>query len=136
MKTVFYMSKDLMRLSVFDKAQKVREFLKNAFQEHEDEQIMDMLCHVAHFQYDDRKRALTEDEMVMYKLLVTNGYNPQACYKWLLATIIPEDLKKRVDNKRITYKQAMRMKANVRKRLEAEAGLKILMMTRELIRSL
>lgn len=130
------MEENKPNLDFFVKIKKARELIESNFPDVVGDTLMTWLCHIGHYHYDKKKRMLSERELVLYDLLLRNGYNPSTVYKWFLITKVPEDILGRIRRQEISQKQALRMACNRRHLKEVNLGLQLMEAARAVIRTL
>jgi len=81
-------------------------------------------------------RKLTNNESILYEFLLRNNLNPSTCYRWFIATRVPEDVKDMLCKGKLSIKKAMQISANRRRVKESNKGLLMMEELRTIMRGL
>ena len=127
------MRADWKNKSVFEKSSILTSFLLGKIDGLKAEEIVLSLCHVAKSYYGYRKEPLTEKEMLVYDLLLREDIKPETAYEWVLATKGDDEVKKKLESKEISQKQAIRLTRNNEEMLRVNKSLSILKECRKLL---
>ncbi len=111
--------------SYVDKIKIVREMILKEMPQLEKENLRGMFSHIAHYHYK-KSLIVTETEMQLYDLLLKNQLNPNTVYKWLLLSKMSTDLKRSVNQGKLTQKQALRLNAERKQKKSINVGLQII----------
>jgi hypothetical protein len=138
--------------SMFEKVREIKQKLKRALPEIEDNRLISMLGHCRRYyegslyygrrttdktEKKQRKQLdLTQMERVLYDFLLRNNLNPSTTYRWFLATRVPDDIKDKLAKKQISYRKAMQISYNRKRVRESNIGLLMLEEMRIIVRGL
>ena len=86
----------------------VRKLIVKEMPELEHKELRGMLSHIAHYHYK-KHLEVSEEEIQLYDLLLKNQLNPNTVYRWLLLSRINNDLKRSINQGKLTQKQALRL---------------------------
>lgn len=137
------------KINIFDKVHHIKKDLKVLLPEIEEDKLLSMFSHMRAY-YEgklhygrrsnpanwSRKKELTEAEKIIYDYLLKNKLNPSTTYRWFLATRVPEDIKDKLKQGRLSYKKALEISANRRRKRESNTGLLMMEEINNVIRSL
>lgn len=91
--------------NTLEKLEAFVKLAKTVIPEATDEEIYRMGDHLARFQNRERS-VLSDNEKVLYDLCVRNSINPTVLRVWIRCNRLPEDLKVKIRQNRITLKKA------------------------------
>jgi hypothetical protein len=114
------------KVDIFVKVDQIKQDIKTIIPEIESDKLLPMMSHCKNYYYgklyygrkgkpNRKKRKLTHNEMVLYEYLLKNKLNPCTTYRWFLATRIPEDVKDKLRQGKISQRKAMEISANRKK---------------------
>lgn len=86
-------------MNVFEKVRKVREVVADVYPSLSDKELAGIVGFLSnHWHGKKRKRhvKLTKQQLMIYDLLIKNGYNPATVYKWFLLATAPGDVREQV----------------------------------------
>lgn len=135
------------KVNIFDKVNRIRKDLIILFPEIEPDRLLSMFSHCRRYyegklHYGRRTskekmpRNLSTSERILYDYLLKNNLNPSTTYRWFLATRVPEDIKQKLREGRISHKKAMQISANRRRVKESNSGLLMTEEINNIVRSL
>ncbi len=116
-----------------EKVSAIRHELERLFPESAVEDIMLMLGRCAHYYFGNRKH-LSERETVLYDFLRERGLNPNRVYRWFRLSIVPEDVRLRIQNGTLTERQALRLATNRRRQRDLSLRWRFMETARQAVR--
>jgi len=121
---------------IFIKADQLKYLLrKHVDQSLTPKQMLRILVHVKNYRLKFRT-SINNDEKKANDLLYSIGVTPRTAYEWIYATMMPEDLKKKVNDGKVPMKRAQELYKNRMKKEKACLGLQILEEARKIIEGL
>ena len=131
------MRQDIKHLNIFEKMDFVKTLLRNRFADIDDGYKMSIvLCRLAHYCNGSYKGELTEEERILFDLLLKENLNANTVYKWYLLTRSPADIKHKLRKGVISQKQAFRINANRKRVKELTIGLELMEEARAFVQGL
>ena len=120
--------------SIFDKVNEIKQDLKTLFPEVEDDGWIAIFSHCRNFyrgnlhygrrgSKTERPRELSEIEKQVYDYMLKHNLNPCTTYRWMLAVRIPQDIKTKLAQGRISHKKALHIAANRKRVKDSNQGL-------------
>lgn len=91
--------REVCEMNVFEKVKKVREVVGDVYPLLSVEELAGIVGFLSnHWHGKKRKRniKLTQQQLLIYDLLLKNGFNPATVYKWLLLATAPGDVREQV----------------------------------------
>ena len=140
---------DGKKINIFDRVNRIKKDIKSILPEIDGDRLLSMMSHCRRY-YEGklhygrrtdpknlkRVRELTANERILYEYLLKNNLNPSTTYRWFLATRVPEDIKQRLKDKKLSYKKAMQISANRKRARESNSGLLMMEEINNVVRSL
>lgn len=124
------------KIPIFDRINQIKSDLKELLPEIEENKFLSMLSHIRNFHYgnlhygrrntsgnEKRKRALTNNEKIVYDYLLKNNLNPSTTYRWFVACRLPSDIKEKLQKGQVSFKKAMLIADNRKKAKLSNQGL-------------
>jgi hypothetical protein len=122
------------KVCIFTKVRTIKEDLKALLPEVKDDGWIAIFSHCRNFyrgnlhygrrgSKTERPRELTEVEKQVYDYLLKNNLNPCTTYRWMLAVRIPDDIKTKLAQGRISHKKALHIAANRKRVKNSNQGL-------------
>lgn len=132
---------------IFDKVNEIRRGLKTLFPEVDDDGWIQTLSHCRnHYRGklywgrrtspNARKRELTAIERQVLDFLFKNNLNPCTTYRWFLATRIPDDIKTKLAEGKISHKKALLIASNRKSNADSSKALLMMEELRTLFRGI
>ncbi|MCF8012749.1 hypothetical protein K9K83_00060 [Candidatus Woesearchaeota archaeon] len=137
-------------MNVFDKVRKVKELIHKNLPEIKEDELIIMMSHCReHYEgnlyygrrtsnKEEKKRKptkkLTSIESHIYDLLLTHNVNPSTCYRWFLASRVPEDIMHKVERNNMTVAKAMELARNRKRIKENKQGWQMISMIKEIVK--
>lgn len=113
-------------INVFKKADEIKMITKRFLGEKlTPEEILSHLTRIKNYHYS-KDRKILDEEIPLYKYLLTNGYNLMTIIFWVKSTMLPEDIRNKISKGLLTPLQAVHVKTNLDKRKKANLGLEII----------
>jgi len=66
-----------------------------------------LMSRLAHYQYNRKKMMLVGNDRFLFDFLMKNSFNPFTVYKWLLLEKLPEDIKYRLKQNKLSQRKAV-----------------------------
>lgn len=113
---------------IFIQAEKIKQIVKAKLgSDLRGEEILHHLCRIKNHHYDKKKtRRINDSEQELLKTFLSYGYCPLTVYQWVRLTLVPEDLKQRIAEGKLTTYQAVHAFKAAQDRRLANQGLLIL----------
>ena len=127
------MRKELIDKSFFEKKQYVLNLIADRFKAYSEAEMKLMLCHMSHYHYGKQK-AITDEERIVYNILLEHDINVGSAYKWFFMSIDDENMKIAIRDHKLTPSQAYRINKNLREKKSINLGFQIVQMSKKLIR--
>ena len=133
--------------SIFDKTNEIKSELKKLFPEVESDGWISIFSHVRNYyrgnlhygrrnSKNKKPRELTPIERQVYDYMMKKELNPCTTYRWFLATRIPEDIKTKLAQGKISHKRALLIASNRKSNADSNRGLLMLEELRTIFRGL
>lgn len=137
------------KVNIFDKVNHIKGDIKSFIPEIRDEQYLSIFSHIRNHQYGKlhygrrsikeniaRKRELTDQEKKILSYLNESKLNPSTTYRWFIACRVPDDIKEKLEQGKISYRKAIQIADNRRKSKLSNSGLLMMEEINNVIRSL
>jgi hypothetical protein len=113
------------RLDVFQKIELIRSLIASNLGEMTNKEIQSALCRCWYYNLGRRKE-ISQKQHEILDLLLKNNIKPKAAYNYFLLSDTSENIKKKLQEKRISIKDAVSLNSQWR-RVEGEKGSEKLM---------
>lgn len=137
------------KISIFDRINQIKSDLKEILPEIAEGKLLTMFSHIKNYYYGKlhygrgsnpanlkRKRELTANEKIILDYLLKNNLNPSTTYRWFIACRIPSDVKKKLEDGKISFKKAVMIADNRKKAKLSNEGLLMMEEINNIVRSL
>ncbi|MEM3126492.1 MAG: hypothetical protein QW331_00270 [Candidatus Woesearchaeota archaeon] len=133
---------------IFDKVNEIKNDIHLILPELEGEKLIAMLSKIRTYLAHKKKgvpigrrgwkgyRDLTVNERILYEYLLKHELTPGTCYRWFIATRIPDDVKDKLSKGQLSLRKAMEISANRRKVAMSNQGLLVMEELRTIMRTL
>jgi hypothetical protein len=124
------------KIPIFDRINLIKNDLKGLIPEIEEDKFLSMMSHIRNYYYGKlhygrrsnpenikRKRELTTNEKIILDYLLKNGLNPSTTYRWFIACRLPSDIKKKLQDGKVSFKKAFLIANNRKKSKLSNEGL-------------
>ena len=134
--------------NIFDKVNEIKKDLELILPEIEGDRLIAMFSKIRTYYMHKKKgvpmgrkgwkgyRDLTINEKILYEYMLKHNLNPSTTYRWFIATRLPEDIKDKLQNGKVSLKVAMNISANRRRVKISNQGLLIMEEIRTIMRGL
>lgn len=137
------------KINIFDKVNSIKQDIRQLIPEIEDNKLLPMLSHIRQFQYGklhygrraikenlSRKRELTSNEKIVYDYMLKNNLNPSTTYRWFIACRVPEDIREKLEQGKISQRKAIMIADNRKKAKMSNIGLLMIEEIKNIVGSL
>ncbi len=112
--------REVFGMNVFEKVKGVREVVKDVYPELGVEELARIVGFLANNWHGGKRKktvSLTRQQLMVYDLLMKNGYNPATVYKWFLLATAPKDVREQVRQNNVPIVKALRYRRKARQLL-------------------
>ncbi len=119
-----------------EKVKTVKRFLAEYFPNYEDSDILKMLSRISCHQYGKMKDSLTQDERILYDLLLKHKYSARWVHDLVLLNTLPSDLQTAIKAREISVRNAFKEYTRRKRETPEELYSGIMKDIRELVKTL
>lgn len=115
--------REVCEMNVFEKIKGVRKVVNGVYPElgvEELSRIVGFLANNWHGKKRKKHVCLTKQQLMVYDLLMKNGYNPATVYKWFLLATAPQDVREQVRQNNVPIVKALRYRRTSRQLLSVD----------------
>jgi len=98
-------------MNVFEKLRRVRELVSSVYPElgvAELAGVVEFLANNWHGNKRKRGVKLSQQQLTVYELLMSNSYNPTTVYRWLLLANSPHEIREQVSANKLSVRDALK----------------------------
>lgn len=104
-------------MNVFEKLRRVRELVSSVYPDLSVAELAGVVEFLANNWHGNKRKKgvkLSQQQLTIYELLMSNSYNPTTVYRWLLLANSPKEIRDKVSNNELSIRDALKARRNHR----------------------
>jgi len=97
--------------NVFTKIKEVKDLVKEVYPKLSMEELTQEIQFLSNYWHGNKRKRgtkLTQQQLVIYELLIKNNYNPATAYRWFLLATAPKELQEKVNYGELSIRDALK----------------------------